>query len=134
MSPVGPCDLGLTCDARTYYLVVIRFGEACVCPYLGIYLGISRFVVLADKFGDVSRSQQEFRVSKHIPILRALQSAACLPARGESEQSPFLLFYRWIEFDLEFKLRIKLQKRGEKKKEREAIRQNAWTNVKLESV
>ena len=35
---------------------------------------------------------------------------------------------------LSLKLGIKLEKRGEKKKEREAIRQNAWTNVKLESV
>lgn len=47
---------------------------------------------------------------------------------------PFLLFYRWRKFDFKFKLHPKLKKRGEKKKEREAIRQNVWTNVKLESV
>ena len=53
------------------------------------------------------------------------------------DESPlFLLLYRSREYDPEFKfkLNIKLEKRGEKKKEREAIRQNAWTNVKLESV
>ena len=53
------------------------------------------------------------------------------------DESPLYSFlYRSPEFDPEFKYKLntKLKKRGEKKKEREAIRQNAWTNIKLESV
>jgi len=65
---------------------------------------------------------------------RGVKGPSVQKTRFDESPLPIFFFIDRPKFDPMFKLHPKLHKRGGKKKEREAIRQNAWTNVKLESV
>ena len=65
---------------------------------------------------------------------RGVKGPSVQKTRFDESPLPIFFLIDRPKFDPMFKLHPKLHKRGGKKKEREAIRQNAWTNVKLESV